>query len=363
MQVPFVSLKETHAMIRKEFLDRVLVLMDRSDFVLGEAVSTFEEEYARYSGTHHCIGVSNGLDALKIALRALGIGRGDEVIVPAHTYIATLFAVLDTGATPILAEPDINTYNVTATAISKAISSRTKAIIPVHMDDIMKLAKKYSLSVIEDNAQAQGATYNGKKTGSFGHINATSFYPAKNLGAIGDAGAITTADAALAHRAKLLRNVGSGVKYHHELIGYNARLDSIQAALLSCKLPHLDAANAGRKKAAERYIRNLKGCGTVILPKTIGGAEHVYHLFVIRHRQRDQLQKYLAGHEIQTLIHYPIPSHVQPALQSLGHKQGDFPITEEICRTCLSLPVFSGITAAEIDFVCEKIIAFEKHFS
>ena len=369
MQVPFVSLHETHTTIRRGFLDQVSSLLERSDFILGEAVSSFEKEYAGYSEVPYCIGVSNGLDALKISLRALGIGIGDEVIVPAHTYIATIFAVLEVGATPVLVEPDVETYNITAANIKDAISVKTKAIMPVHlygqpcdMDGIEKLAKRFSLFIIEDNAQAQGAVYKDRKTGSFGHINATSFYPSKNLGAMGDAGAITTADADLARIAKLLRNVGSDAKYHHELIGYNARLDSIQAAFLSYKLPHLSAANAARRKVAERYIKNLKGNSSIILPVTIAEAEHVYHLFVIRHRQRDELQKYLKGREISTLIHYPIPSHLQPALKQLGYKKGDLPVTEEICDTCLSLPMYAGISEEQVDFVCENIIAFEKQF-
>ena len=369
MQVPFVSLHETHTSIREGFLDQVSSLLDRSDFILGEAVSSFEKEYAGYSEVPYCIGISNGLDALKISLRALGIGSGDEVIVPAHTFIATIFAVLEVGATPVLVEPDIATYNITATTIEKAISARTKAIIPVHlygqpceMDGIAELAKRHSLFIIEDNAQAQGALYKGRKTGSFGHINATSFYPSKNLGAMGDAGAITTTDADLVRRAKLLRNVGSDAKYHHEVIGYNARLDSIQAAFLSCKLPYLSAANAERRKMAERYIKNLNGHSSIVLPVTIAEAEHVYHLFVIRHRQRDELQQYLGEQKISSLIHYPIPAHLQPALKHLGYNKGDFPATEEICDTCLSLPMYAGITEEQVDFVCENIIAFEKQF-
>jgi dTDP-4-amino-4,6-dideoxygalactose transaminase len=370
MQVPFVSLKSTHDKIKSDIGTKLNALLEEGDFVLGSEVGVFERGYAQLSQTNYAIGVSNGLDALKISLRALGIGKGDEVIVPAHTYIATIFAVLEVGATPVPVEPDIDTYNITAATIAASITSKTKAIIPVHlygqpcdMDGIMRLANKHSLYVIEDNAQAQGASYRGKRTGSFGHINATSFYPSKNLGAIGDAGAITTDDEALSHKAKLLRNMGSSVKYQHEEIGYNARLDTLQAAVLNCKLPYLTAWNNERRQIAARYIDNLKDCTSITLPKTIDGAEHVYHLFVIRHHERDKLQASLLTNDIQTLIHYPMPIHLQPALKRLGYVKGDFPITQEISRTCLSLPIFAGITMEQVDFVSDKIIVFDKQFS
>ena len=369
MHVPFVSLKSAHDRIHKEVQLKLNALLDKGDFILGEEVNVFEKEYALFSQTKHCIGISNGLDALKISLRALGIGKGDEVIVPAHTYIATIFAVLEVGATPVLVEPDSHTYNITPANIAPAISSRTKAIMPVHlygqpcdMDSIMELSKKYSLYVIEDNAQAQGASYKGKKTGSFGQINATSFYPSKNLGAMGDAGAITTDNEELNRKSRLLRNMGSETKYYHEAVGYNARLDTIQAGILNCKLPYLAQWNKERRTIAERYIRNLRECSSVTLPKTIEDAEHVYHLFVIRHKERQKLQEYLKQNDIQTLIHYPVPPHLQPALNQWGYKAGQFPITEEISQTCLSLPIFAGITESQIDFVSEKIIAFDKQF-
>jgi dTDP-4-amino-4,6-dideoxygalactose transaminase len=228
------------------------------------------------------------------------------------------------------------------------------------MESIGKLASAHSLGVIEDNAQAQGASCMGKMTGSFGHINATSFYPSKNLGAMGDAGAITTNDELLFRKAQVLRNVGSDAKYHHEMIGYNARLDTLQAGVLNCKLPHLKDWNEQRRQVASKYLNNLKDCSSIVLPKTIADAVHVYHLFVIRHRQRDKLQQHLLENGIQTLIHYPIPAHLQPALKHLGYKTGDLPVTEEIAMTCLSLPIFPGLTDQQIDFVSEKIIAFDK---
>jgi dTDP-4-amino-4,6-dideoxygalactose transaminase len=369
MQVPFVSLKSTHDKLSKVLLEKYSALVDKGDFILGEEVGAFEREYARFSQTKYCIGVSNGLDALKISLRALGIGSGDEVIVPAHTYIASIFAVLEVGATPILIDPDRETYNITAATISPAITERTRAIMPVHlygqpcdMDDIQKLASTHSLKTIEDNAQAQGASYKGKKTGSFGHVNATSFYPSKNLGAMGDAGAVTTDDKSLYQIAQALRNVGSKAKYHHELIGYNARLDTLQAGVLNIKLPYLMEWNDQRREVAGRYLKNLKDCASIVLPKTIADAEHVYHLFVIRHREREKLQQYLHQQGIQTLIHYPVATHLQSALRHLGYKTGDLPVTEEIAETCLSLPIFPGLSDEQIDFVSEKIIAFDKQF-
>jgi dTDP-4-amino-4,6-dideoxygalactose transaminase len=370
MIVPFISLRPIHDRLQTEILRKMNSLIERNDFILGQEVTAFEKEYARSSDTRFCIGVSNGLDALKIALRTLNIGPGDEVIMPAHTYIATILAILEVGALPILVEPDLRTYNITVDAIAAAITAHTKAIIPVHlygqpceMNSIMELTRKHSIHVIEDNAQAQGATYLGKKTGSFGDINATSFYPSKNLGAMGDAGAITTDSINLDHEARLLRSVGSEIKYHHEVQGYNARLDTLQAGVLNCKLPYLQAWNKERQKIAARYLTNLRGCASITLPKTIAGAEHVYHLFVIRHREREKLGSHLAAEEIQTLVHYPIPNHLQPALASLGYTKGQFPVTEKIAETCLSLPLFIGMSNEQIDFVSEKMIAFDKQYS
>lgn len=364
MQVPFVSLSLLHEPVRADIHSAVDRLLDRSDFILGESVKDFEQHFASYCASKYCLGISNGLDALKISLRALHIGAGDEVIVPANTYIASLFAISDTGATPVLAEPDPHTYNITAESIKALLTPRTKAIMPVHlygqpcdMDPILTLAKEHDLYVVEDNAQAQGAVYKGKKTGSFGQINGTSFYPSKNLGAMGDAGAITTDDESLYRKATLLRNMGSTKKYYHELAGYNARMDTIQAAILRIKLPHLDTWNKERQRIAARYLGHLKESG-VILPRGIADATHVYHLFVIQYERRDELQAYLADNGIQTLIHYPVPPHLQPALEDFGWIEGQFPITEQLSRTCLSLPLFVGITDGQVDYVSEKIIAF-----
>lgn len=339
--------------------------LQQGDFILGKAVGRFEEQYAAYSGTTYALGISNGLDALRVSLKALGIGKGHQVIVPANTFIATVLAVLEVGATPVLVDADPDTYNLDVAAIEAAITPQTRAIIPVHlygracdMPAIMQLADKHGLSVIEDNAQAQGAVVGGKKTGSWGHINATSFYPAKNLGALGDAGAITTNDAILARQAHLYRNVGSEKKYYHEVLGYNARMDTLQAAFLTHKLALLDAWNDERRQIARRYLRKLNNCPNIVLPQVDDFAAHVFHLFVVRSERRDELQNYLGQQGIQTLIHYPVPNHLQPALAHLGYGEGSFPITEQIAATCLSLPLFIGMKTEEIDYVAEKIHEF-----
>jgi dTDP-4-amino-4,6-dideoxygalactose transaminase len=370
VEIPFFSLQAVQDRVSTTLIPRISSVIERRDFILGADVGNFENEYASFSQTKFCVGVGNGLDALKISLRCLDIGRNDEVILPANTYIATVLAVLETGAIPVLVDPDKRTYNITAAGIEPFITSNTKAVLPVHlyghacnMESIEKLAVHHKLYIIEDNAQAQGSSFNNRLTGSIGHINATSFYPSKNLGAMGDAGAITTNNAELAQKAQLLRNVGSREKYRHELVGYNSRLDTLQAAVLSCKLPYLNEWNTERKAIAARYTSNLKVCSSVVLPITAVGADHIYHLFVIRHKKRDELQQYLLQHQIQTLIHYPVPPHLQPALAHLGYKQGSFQVTEEISETCLSLPLFIGMTHDQIDFVSEKIISFEKEFS
>ncbi len=366
-KIPFTSLYQIHEPLRREMHEHLDRLIDQSDFILGSAVGAFERSYAAYSSTRYCLGTSNGLDALRISLRALGIGSGDEVIVPANTYIASLFAITDIGAVPVPAEPDEQTYNITTETIAPLLTSRTKAIMPVHlygqpceMQSIISLARRHNLHVVEDNAQAQGASYYGKKTGSFGDIGATSFYPSKNLGAMGDAGAVTTDNEVLYRSAALLHNMGSEKKYFHDLQGYNARLDTIQAAILSSKLAYLDTWNNERRRIAERYMHNLKGLRYVALPQTAEGAHHVFHLFVIRLKRRDELQSYLAAHGIQTLIHYPVSPHLQPALAVYGWQRGQFPITERIAASCLSLPLFVGMTDDQIDFVSEKIVAFEQ---
>lgn len=364
-KIPFLSLTHIHEESKAEILKAFEDVYENNSFILGDKVKNFEDAYAKFNKTNYCIGVGNGLDALTISLRALGIGPGDEVIVPSNTFIATLLAVAVVGANPVLVEPRPDTYNIDPTRIEAAITSKTKAIMPVHlygqaceMDQITALAKKHGLFIIEDNAQAQGAVFNEKLTGSFGDINGTSFYPGKNLGALGDAGAITTNDASLYEIARSYRNYGSHKKYFNEVKGYNSRLDELQAAFLSVKLKRLNGWNKERNKIADQYTRSIKN-SAVILPKIAEGATSVYHLYVIRTKKRDELQAYLAEKGIGTVIHYPVPPHLQLAFKELGFRKGDFPIAEEIAETCLSLPLYPGLTEEEINFICTSI----NHFS
>lgn len=365
MKIPFVSFKEVNQLIKPGILLSFENFFDNAWYILGEQVKKFEQEYAAFNQVDYCIGVSNGLDALHIALKALGIQEGDEVIIPSNTYIATALSVSYVGATPVFVEPDINTYNINPSKIEAAITSRTKAIIPVHlygqaceMDVIMSTASNHSISVIEDNAQSQGATYQHKLTGSFGNINGTSFYPGKNLGALGDAGAVTTNDAQLAKKAMQLRNYGSEKKYHHKVIGFNMRLDEVQAGFLSVKLQHLPMWTSQRQEIATWYNKALGDLKDIILPSVLPNATHVYHLYVIRHKQRDALQAFLESKGIGTLIHYPIPPHLQEAYAFLGFKKGDFPIAEELAATSLSLPVWPGLTKQDVQFVASAINEF-----
>ena len=333
MKIPFLSFNATNARIRTEALNAFQDVFDSNWYVLGNHVSEFEKSYATYNEVRFCIGVSNGLDALHLALRSLNIGVGDEVIIPSNTFIATALAVSYTGAIPVFVEPCIHSYNMDAAKVDNQVNNHTKAIIPVHlygqaceMEKIMDVANKHDLAVIEDNAQAQGATYNGKKTGSFGKINATSFYPGKNLGALGDAGALTTDDEELARKVNRLRNYGSERKYYHESIGYNMRLDEVQAALLSVKLKYLDNWISERRQIASWYNEALKGIDEITLPEIAEGCTHAYHLYVIRTKKRDELQFFLQNQGIGTLIHYPVPPHLQEAYRHLGLRKGDFPI-------------------------------------
>jgi dTDP-4-amino-4,6-dideoxygalactose transaminase len=365
MNIPFLNFQPMHRPIKALMMQAFEQFYDSNWFVLGERVKQFEQAYANFNNVQHTVGVSNGLDALYIALKTLGIQEGDEVIVPSNTYIATWLAVSYTGAKPIPVEPDSQTYNINPLLIETAVTNKTKAIMPVHlygqcceMDAIMTIAKKYNLFVIEDNAQGQGASFNGKLSGSFGDINGTSFYPGKNLGALGDAGAVTTVNPELASKAQLLRNYGSHKKYHHEVIGYNMRLDECQAAFLSVKLPFLVQWIQDRQQIANRYNVLLEGIGDLILPKLHPNATHVYHLYVVRTKHRDALQAYLLQHEIATLIHYPIPPYLQDAYRFLGFGQGAFPIAEELSQTSLSLPVWPGLSNEKIQIVADCIRDF-----
>ncbi|MDG2012553.1 MAG: DegT/DnrJ/EryC1/StrS family aminotransferase, partial [Pirellulaceae bacterium] len=331
---------------KEEFDEAYHRVMDSGWYLLGKETEAFEEEYARFCGVDHCVTVANGLDALVLTLRASGIGPGDEVIVPSHTFIATLLAVTQVGATPVPVEPDLATYNIDVTKIEQAVTSKTKAIIPVHlygqpadMDPIMSIAEQHQLAVVEDAAQSQGAYYKGRRSGSLGHAAAHSFYPGKNLGAFSDGGAVTTNDKSIASEVRKLRNYGSQIKYQHEVAGINSRTDELQAAFLRIKLEHLDRWNARRQKIAEYYLHELCAAPELILPKVAEGTLPVWHLFVVRHAKRDQIQNLLKQQAIDTLIHYPIPAHCAQAYHHLEIPNGSFPIVEELSNSVLSLPI------------------------
>jgi dTDP-4-amino-4,6-dideoxygalactose transaminase len=343
--VPFLDLKSVQLQQRAELVAAFERVLDSGWYIMGDELKRFEQEYAAYCGAAHCVGVANGLDALSLALRALDIGAGDEVIVPSNTYIATWLAVTHVGATPVPVEPDERTHNIDPARLEAAITPRTKAIMPVHlygqpadMTPILEIARRHGLRVIEDGAQAHAARYKGERLGAHGDAVAWSFYPGKNLGALGDGGAVTTHDEGVAARLRELRNYGSKVKYHNEVIGYNSRLDELQAALLRVKLPKLEADNQHRAEVAQRYLHGLAGLD-LVLPVVPAWAEPAWHLFVVRHRQRDALAKRLADAGIGTVIHYPVAPHLQPAYASLGLARGALPISEAMHAQVLSLPI------------------------
>ena len=367
MQVPFFSFEAMNEALGSAPFEVFRRFWDRQWYILGESVTAFEAEYARWNGTQHCVGVANGLDALHLALRALDIGPGDEVIVPSNTYIATWLAVSQVGATIVPVEPDVVSCNLDPALLEAAITPTTKAILPVHlygqacdMTRIMAVAEKHALFVVEDNAQAHGALHAGRMTGSFGHLNATSFYPTKNLGALGDAGAVTTDDARLAAQVKLLRNYGSSRKYYNETPGYNSRLDELQAALLSMKLPFLAGWTAQRRHLAGFYQSQLSDVKEITLPVAVEPEAHVWHQFVVRTDRRDALAAHLTTQGIGWMIHYPVPPHLQQAYQPLGYRRGDFPLAEQIADTCLSLPLFPGMTEQQVEQVAAAIRRFFK---
>ena len=355
MKIPFLSFDGLHNPIKDELKQAFSDVLDSNWFVMGSQLEAFEKEYAEWNEVNHCIGVSNGLDAIILSLRALGIRPGDEVIVPSNTYIATALAVTNVGATPVFVEPRYETANINPDLIEPAITIKTKAIIPVHlygqaceMQAIMDIAERHGLYVVEDNAQAHGAKYNGKKTGSWGHINATSFYPGKNLGALGDGGAITTNNPELADKVRVLRNYGSRVKYENEVIGYNNRLDELQAAFLRVKLRKLDEWTTERNQIADSYIKGLKEVEGIGLFDIVQRATSAYHLFVIKTAKREKLQMHLSKHGIGTMIHYPIPPHLQECYKYLGHEKADFPVAERLSNEVLSLPLFPGLEKTQV---------------
>ena len=364
MTIPFLDLKAINLTQQDEIEQAMRRVLHSGWYVLGKEVDAFEKAYAAYCGTRHAIGVANGLDAIFLLLKAYGVGPGDEVIVPSNTYIATWLAATHCGATPVPVEPVEGTYNLDPSRVAAAITPRTRAIIPVHlygqaadMDPLMALAREHNLKVIEDGAQAHGALYHGRKVGALGHACAFSFYPGKNLGALGDAGAITTDDDALAQTLRTLRNYGSQKKYHNELAGFNSRLDELQAAVLSVKLPVLDQQNAARAAIAAVYTEGLAGIPGLRLPEVASWADPVWHLYVVRHARRDALAAKLAEAGVGTLVHYPLPPHQQPAYEELGLKTGDFPIAEAIHREVLSLPMGPTMTVAEAQQVVTAVRA------
>lgn len=348
--VPFLDLRAAYLELKPEIDDAVDRVLDSGSFILGKQVEAFEAEYADYTGAKHCVGVGNGLEALHVCLRALGVGLGDEVLVPSNTYIATWLAVSYTGARPVPVEPDERTYNLDPARIEQAVTPRTRVIMPVHlygqpadMDPILEIARKHKLWVLDDAAQAQGARYKGRRVGGLGDITGWSFYPGKNLGAFGDAGAITTNNAELADRVRVLRNYGSRVKYYNEVQGFNCRLDELQAAILRVKLRHLDEWNDRRRHVADLYLRELKGVD-LVLPYVPDWAEPVFHVFVVRSKSRDLLKTHLDNSSIGTIIHYPVPPHLQKAYSDMGMKEGSLPLTEKIHREVLSLPMGPHVT-------------------
>lgn len=365
MKVPFVSFLPMEHELDKDLRDAFERVYTRSWYIEGVEDENFEKAFAQYCDRKYCVGVGNGLDALMLALKALGVGEGDEVIVPSNTYIATALAVTYVGAKPVFVEPDIKTFNIDPNRIEAAITDKTKAIMPVHlygqacdMDPIMEIAQKYSLYVVEDCAQAHGAMYKGKMIGSFGDAAGFSFYPGKNLGALGDAGAMVTNNKEIADKVRALGNYGSDYKYHHIYLGNNSRLDEMQAAFLSAKLPHLDKINAERRRIANRYLNDIKNT-QIVLPYIPEYASPVWHIFGIRCKKRTELETFLNERGIGTNKHYPIPMHLQECYKDLGFKNGDFPIAEEISATELSIPMYYGMTDQEIQYVIDSINEFE----
>ena len=362
--IQFLDLKSAYLEIKQELDEAIDRVVNSGWYVGGEEVDGFEAEYASYCGADHAIGVANGLDALHLSLRAMGVGVGDEVIVPSNTYIATWLAVSQCGATPVPVEPDARTHNISPLLIEEAITPRTKVILAVHlygqpsdMTPILAVARKYGLRVLEDGAQAHGARYKGERLGAHGDAVAWSFYPGKNLGALGDGGAVTTNDSEIANRLRLLRNYGSSRKYVNEIQGYNSRLDPIQAAVLRVKLAHLDEWNDRRKGIAQCYTNGLKKCG-LTLPHVPDWAEPVWHLYVVQSKQRDALHQALTRAGVGTLIHYPIPPHRQQAYESYSWIQGSFPTAERIAANVLSLPMGPHLMLGQVEDVIKNVIKF-----
>jgi len=365
MIVPFVDLKAQYQTISGQVNDAIGRVVADADFVLGKDVELFEREFADFCEAQYAVGVDSGTSALELALRAYGIGEGDEVITVSHTFLATVAAISYTGARPVLVDIDRDSHNIDAGTIEAAITERTRAVIPVHLygqaadlDPILAIAKKHNLVVIEDACQAHGSRYQGRRVGALGDAGCFSFYPGKNLGAYGDAGMVVTSSKDFAERIRLLRNYGQPRKYQHIMLGYNRRLDSLQAAVLRVKLPHLDEWNASRQRAARLYNELLAEIPDVKTPCVIGESSHVYHLYVIQHPERDRLLSHLSEHGVSVGLHYPTPTHLQPCYDHLAMGPGSLPITEAVSSRVISLPMFPEITASQIEYVCDLIKSF-----
>ena len=361
--IKFLDLEKVNNRFRDEIDFRIKTILDKGWYLQGEENEKFSRNFAAYCGVKHALGVGNGLDALRLIIKAYGFGAGDEIIVPANTYIATILAITDNGCTPVLVEPDINTYNINPDLIEEKITPKTKAIMVVHlygqavpMQKIREIAQKYNLKIIEDAAQAHGAIYQNHRVGNLGDAAAFSFYPGKNLGAMGDAGGITTNDDALYEKVKAIANYGSDRKYHHIYKGINSRMDEIQAAILDIKLPYLDKDNSRRREIAQNYRENIKN-PLIILPKTYSEASHVWHVFAVRTNNRDKFQKYLNENGVQTIIHYPTPPHKQPAYKEWNNIS--YPISEKIHQEIISLPISPVMTDNEVKELIRIVNAYE----
>jgi dTDP-4-amino-4,6-dideoxygalactose transaminase len=370
MQVPFLDLKVQYKSIKSEIDPAIQNILDNTAFILGKAVSDFETAFAEEHKVKHCLGVSSGTDGNHLALWALGIKAGDEVIMPANTFIATAWGATLCGAVPVFVDCEKDSYNIDPSKVESAITKKTKAIVAVHLygqpadlDPLRTIADKYKLFLVEDCAQSHFAEYKGKRIGGLSDSASFSFYPGKNLGAYGEGGAVTTHNDEVAMKVKMLRDHGAVQKYNHEMLGHNYRMEGIQGAVLGVKLKHLNKWTDGRRRAAKKYNELLKDCSDITLPKEMPYAKHVYHLFVVKVndggiKRRDELVKFLSDNGISTGLHYPIPLHQQPCFNNLGYKKGDFAVTEKLAETGLSLPMYPELTAEQIGYVCDKVKSF-----
>jgi dTDP-4-amino-4,6-dideoxygalactose transaminase len=366
MKVPLVDLKRQYQSIKEEINSAISSVLESGKFIMGENVKKFEDDFARYIGTKHAIGVASGTDALMLALKALGVRGGDEVITVSFTFISTVDSIIRNGAYPIFIDINLEDYTMNTSQVERAITKRTKALLPVHlygypvdMDPLLEVADKHGLYIVEDAAQAHGAEYKGRKVGSIGHVSCFSFYPSKNLGAYGDGGMVVTNDDEVAEKVRMLREYGQKNKYHHLMLGYNSRLDEIQAAILRVKLKYLDIWNEKRRKNAKLYNELLSDVSDMVhLPVEAKGRKHVYHLYVIRTSQREKLREFLSLNGISTGIHYPIPVHKEPSYANLIEDKVKLPITEQVSNEVLSLPMFAELTEDEIQFICNNIKDF-----